>query len=84
MRIVRMFVRSGLVTIALMSAAATAKAICRFTRLSSRSDDKPEQSDLSERAVDLGRDLGAAPLRREPPSLGPPELVRELPSPAKP
>ena len=44
MAIVRMFVRSGLVTIALMSAAAAAKAICRFTRLPSRSDYKPERT----------------------------------------
>ena len=44
MRIVRMFVRSGLLTIALMSAAATAKAICRFTRLPSQSGDKPERT----------------------------------------
>ena len=44
MAIVRMFVRSGLVTVALMSAAVTAKAICRLTRLPSRSDDKPERT----------------------------------------
>jgi hypothetical protein len=44
MAIARMFVRSGLLTIALMSAAATAKAICRFTRPPSQSDNKPERT----------------------------------------
>jgi hypothetical protein len=42
MAIARMIVRSGLLTVALMSAVAT--AICRFTRLPSRSDDKPERT----------------------------------------
>ena len=44
MVIARMIVRSGLLTVALMSAVATAKAICRFTRLPSQSDDKPERT----------------------------------------
>ncbi len=44
MAIARMFVRSGLLTVALMSAVGTAKAICRLTRLPSRSDDKPERT----------------------------------------
>ena len=43
MAIVRMIVRSGLLTFALMSAVATAKAICSVTRLPSRSDHKPER-----------------------------------------
>jgi len=43
MRIVRMFVRSGLVTIAYVSGRYS-QAICRFTRLPSRSDDKPERT----------------------------------------
>jgi hypothetical protein len=41
MAIARLFVRSGLLTVALMSAIATAKAICRFTF---RSDEKPERT----------------------------------------
>ena len=41
MAIARMIVRTGLLTVALMSAVATAKAICNVTRLPSRSDDKP-------------------------------------------
>jgi hypothetical protein len=44
MAIARMIVRSGLLTFALMSAVATAKAICSVTRLPSRSDDKPERT----------------------------------------
>jgi hypothetical protein len=44
MAIARMIVRSGLLTVALISAAATAKAVCRFTRLPSQSDDKPERT----------------------------------------
>ena len=43
MVIARMIVRGGLLTVVLMSAVATARAICRFTRLPSRSDDKPER-----------------------------------------
>ncbi len=44
MAIARMIVRSGLLTVALMSAVGTASAICRFTRLHSQSDDKAERS----------------------------------------
>jgi hypothetical protein len=44
MAIARMIVRSGLLAVALMSVIATAKAICRFTRLPSQSDDKPERT----------------------------------------
>ena len=44
MAIARMIVRSDLLTVALMSAVATARAICRFTRLPSQSDDKPERT----------------------------------------
>jgi hypothetical protein len=44
MAIARMFVRSGLLTLALMSAVATAKAICRVTRLPSPSEAKPERT----------------------------------------
>jgi hypothetical protein len=43
MAIARMIVRTGLLTVALMSAVATAKAICRVTRLPSRSEGKPER-----------------------------------------
>ena len=43
MAIARMIVRTGLLTVALMSAVATAKAICSVTRLPSRSEGKPER-----------------------------------------
>ena len=58
MAIARMFVRSGLLTIALMSGIATAKAICRFTF---RLDGKPERTRPQRCAVDLGRDLARIP-----------------------
>ncbi len=44
MAIARMIVRGGLLTVALMSAVATARVICRFTRLASQSDEKPERT----------------------------------------
>jgi hypothetical protein len=68
MAIARMFVRSGLLTIALMSAAATAKAICRLTRLPSRSDDKPERT-RSQRVRSRSGPRSRGALRRDPPSL---------------
>jgi hypothetical protein len=43
MAIARMIVRTGLLTVALMSTVATAKAICSVTRLPSRSEGKPER-----------------------------------------
>ncbi len=44
MAIARMIVRSGLLTVALISSVAIAKAICRFTRLPSQSNDKAERT----------------------------------------
>src|SRR6516164_4139794 len=66
MAITRMFVRSGLLTIALMSGIATAKAICRFTF---RSDGKPERTRPQRLRHRSGPRSSANPLRRDPPSL---------------
>ena len=66
MAIARMFVRSGLLTIALISGIATAKAICRFTF---RLDVKPERTRPQRLRRRSGPRSSANPLRRDPPSL---------------
>ena len=69
MAIARMIVRSGLLTFALMSAVATTKAIAALRDYLLDQTISPSERDLNECVVDLGRDLGATPLRRDPPSL---------------